>query len=1226
MSQRLISNRENLLRGRALTATNIVPSDRISRVSSTRQGGGRVELSGPYTGQQDQVIDIEIVNTTINGEPAISQPSFVGVGGQKMVDLVAQSGTAAQVITVTLSDLGTPTLAAFADLQGVRVIAANPGAGGNQITISVDQSGIVRTAANFATPDQMGEGTRGKVGDEWNFGHEVLLGNGEIPATAPRLAFGTDPQIYRAYKVFRDGQYSYEYSPTIRRGVAADTPVFSVAGSRTVTVTDGTTTETFTGIVTRFDFLSALAASTLLEVDGVVASDRLVDGAGAVDLSLQTSAYAQSIVPDGSRFVEAVLLDLGIAATAPSERLTIELKDATTTGAERWEVRGAVSQALGTAVSGQPFLSGPYGFTIPQQLPEGGEPGGRIEIERRLLPRGTEEVLPGLCFEGLRLGAKARNKEFTFTWRPRPAGECDCTTATLAGGPDAECLGLQDVEDIIVQGNLSNAALERLEDLSNWRRESVRANSDLSISDSLDIVLIERSASALAAGLIDADAAILRYPPFVPGTEYALEDIISADGRRFIVDQAGVAGAAPTAWPGDEDATVTSGEVTFRNIGLDALGVWDAAFAQLVSDLAALSSSTTLTQFIAPDNFFIGTGAPVYQLGDTFSRFQAERTGYIAEIVGIDGDIGDSNLLVVPPLGLDVGDTFVIEGVGAGVGPTGFNVTFRVIYSYWKPAQLVAEGKLILDGERFWIAQNRGTTALELSASFWIGVPPAQIIDGTVTWQRFTGIDSVTETLPTESLLQSEQVIADMVRRYQAAASDVRAAAGLNPFEDASTEFGGLCWRDTGADFFWESEDGLLPLFNGQYYHSARLVADEDGIETVESTQEFGIGLKVGCEDKLKIGDKIVIKLVNVTNSLRTYQEGDRFDAQIIAASPLQLGGGQDGDDTQTWTVRGSVDGPLNDYQLVTTAPAAYSEAGISFKILPGSLPAGAGDRFQFAIEGGQFRWRVDGGSWSSDFDIAPTVGLADGLAANFITGKAPSFVGGDTWQFSARAVNGATNATSPGTTRLRTSAATVIDLGGGAAQAIALFGHQTAAGSTVTLQGSDDDFASSDDYSIDIQRDHTWLQFADAPVTRAAWRIVTDAAISLQWIWLGVPVALSQVNGHNDDHAFTATLQPRIERDGSAYLGRGLGASVGLEWLTTADIDYLLDLLRDVAIHDSGRMAWVPDIAGSRVSVVTAELTEIEDQTGFIFQSPVAGVSEHEAQRLQLSLSPVLF
>lgn len=1210
MTQRLLSNRESILKDRAITATNVIASDAIERVSVSRAGGGRVALVGPYSGQQNVDIDIEVLNNTISGVPSISAPVYQGVGNQTISALQAEAGTAAQVITVTLQDLGTPTLSAFADLQGVRVVAADPGADGNQITISVSQAGIARTPANFSTPDSMAENTRGKRGDEWNFGHEVLLGNGQVPATAPRIAFGSDPTIYRAYKVFEDGQYTYNFSPAIRRAVAADVPVFTVTGARTVTITDGTTTEAFTDIITRFDFLSALAGSTLVDVDGVVANDRLVDGAGTMDLDFFTAAYALSIVGDGSSFVENAIIDLGVAATAPTELLSLVLTDASNTGGERWDLRGAVSGALGTVTTGVPFVLGSYNGTIPIQTPVGTTPGGEINVEQRLLPRGAEDVFPGLCFRGLRLGARASNKEFTFTWTRRPAGECDCTNEPILGGPDADCLGLDQVEAIMDSGTLSNESLSRLESLSEWLQTAIRNNTEtsrpswfsgssqnttvnLAASDPLDIVLLERSAAALANALIRADAT-LDFPVFSASSAVSKGEVIQGGGFRHIATNDGNTASAEPTWNTTEGQTTTAGDVIFRNVGPVASTVWDAEFEKLKQDLAALAG-------VKPPN--VGLNISTWQPNFNFATGNIRPTTANGFFFGrVNFDATQTTGGTEPSWPTTAGDT-VTDG----------DVTWVALQPWWEPLASYDAGHLLLPGnESVYVAVNSGTSGSSIPA--FDGGP--SFADGDISWQLAEIFPGITDA----------QVVNDLVKRYEAGARNVLAAAGISPFEGASSQGGTVCWRDiTDATHYWRSEDGLLPLFNGVYYHSARLVPDDDGLEQITSTQEFGLGLAVGCEENLREGDKFVVKLTNITNSLRTYQEGDTISAQIIAASPLQLGGGQDGDDVQTWAVAGSVDGALADYALDTTSPSAYADGGVSFLIDPGTLQAAAGDRFRFSIEGGQFRWRVVGGSWSSATGIATTVELVDGLTAVFETGDAPSFVAADSYRFAVTAANGASNINRPNGLALRTGDATVISLGGGAAQAVALFGHELPAGSTVTLQGSDDDFATATSYPIPIDRDSTFVQFASAPVTFAAWRLVTDAAITLPYCWLGTPHKLSAVNGHDDDHASATTLQPVIERIGSSYIGRGAGATADMEWLTTADVDWISDMLRDVAIADAGRFAWTPDVAGNRAFMVTGELSEVTDAVS-MFKAVIPGVSEHELQRLQLTMRPVLF
>ena len=52
----------------------------------------------------------------------------------------------------------------------------------------------------------------------------------------------------------------------------------------------------------------------------------------------------------------------------------------------------------------------------------------------------------------------------------------------------------------------------------------------------------------------------------------------------------------------------------------------------------------------------------------------------------------------------------------------------------------------------------------------------------------------------------------------------------------------------------------------------------------------------------------------NDAGPAKAYAAGDTIKIPVIAAAPLELAGGQDGDDTLTWTVRGSAGGAWPDY------------------------------------------------------------------------------------------------------------------------------------------------------------------------------------------------------------------------------------------------------------------------------------------------------------------------
>ncbi|MDG4549874.1 MAG: hypothetical protein P9F19_01485 [Candidatus Contendobacter sp.] len=247
------------------------------------------------------------------------------------------------------------------------------------------------------------------------------------------------------------------------------------------------------------------------------------------------------------------------------------------------------------------------------------------------------------------------------------------------------------------------------------------------------------------------------------------------------------------------------------------------------------------------------------------------------------------------------------------------------------------------------------------------------------------------------------RAVDQFVRRYAAQMDLVLVKAGIVPKSDASGA-GSPCWRDPGDAYWWEFEDEpYLPVFNNVYYHSARMACDDDANAVTSGQQqprptptyEFGFGLRVGCPERLQVGDAITISILGVSTGY-PYDLGDTYQIPIVGGGPLAFAGGADGTDTLTWTVQSDAQGVLDDYAL-GLAEAPYSDGGVGFILHRGAIPFALGDAFTFAVEtGGQFRWRRDGGAWSADTAIAPSVALADGLTAAFARGVNPSFVPGD--------------------------------------------------------------------------------------------------------------------------------------------------------------------------------------------------------------------------------------
>ena len=293
--QRFFSGRNNLARSAALSASNVRASTAIERKTARRAGGGRVRLAGEYSGHEAAQVEVEIVAT--GGTPRASVPQFVGVGnGQLQVQSVG-TGAALQELTLTLADLGIPTAHATLDVREVQLRARAPGDVGNAIRITVAPH-LTRTATDFALLADWAAGTTVQTGAQWDFGGLPLSANGELDAASPRIAFGFDPQIYRPWRQLKDGDWQFGLSPALERSQPKGAKVYAVTGGYRITVTDGVVTETYgdTGagqaaIVTFNDLLTALQASSLVEVAGVVVADRAVGGQAAVDVPLRTSAW-----------------------------------------------------------------------------------------------------------------------------------------------------------------------------------------------------------------------------------------------------------------------------------------------------------------------------------------------------------------------------------------------------------------------------------------------------------------------------------------------------------------------------------------------------------------------------------------------------------------------------------------------------------------------------------------------------------------------------------------------------------------------------------------------------------------------------------------------------------------------------------------------------------------------------------------------------------------------
>ena len=448
-------------------------------------------------------------------------------------------------------------------------------------------------------------------------------------------------------------------------------------------------------------------------------------------------------------------------------------------------------------------------------------------------------------------------------------------------------------------------------------------------------------------------------------------------------------------------------------------------------------------------------------------------------------------------------------------------------------------------------------------------------------------------------------------KKYAAKMDWVRAIAGIPPKSDASSA-GSPCWRDFGDSYWWEDVEGFyLPAFTNRPFISAKRNADG----SIVSTREFGFGLITQCGNRLKEGDRITIKIAGSSNQAY-WAEGDRFVIPLIAAASAPLTGGADGDPTQTWTVRSTVLGALADWAWLASAPTPWAHAPATVDLSPGGIAFEVGDSVAFDIEGGALRWRRDAGAWTTgDLYGAAPLELGDGLQLQAVPGAAPSFLGGDTWQFSAVATHGVARMRQPriGQAFAWDGAAVTLDIDLVTAQpleAVMLALHGIAADATVVIAGG---LADTTDWSLpaDVRPGIILAvlpRVEGDPPTQARYLRVTitgaGAGGSVGWLWAGMgwqpTVGPSRM---------TIKRQYGLSRSAginAAALYRGVGTGGRWSWnldsgaaLLADNAAALMELIDYSAAQGLEPMALVPDLrvsAGASVALIDADEIEMDE------------------------------
>lgn len=1198
--QALLSNLHNALRDRPIAASVVRPVTHSAYplTSAVRQGLGRVEIGGGYTGQSDSSLDIRIV-TGAGTTPRVSEPVYIGPGSHRVEEVSADIGVSEQTVTLTLLDAGTDDRAAAVAFYGVTLRAKTPGAGGDNLHLTVDATNgageawagslgpITRTPSNASVLDAIPAGTRRLVGSGYNFGGRDLTATGELHPDNPRIQFGTDPQVYRQYRAVESGEVVWYFGQETAREIEAGTLVYTLSGAYCVTLTDGVATERYSDVITLFDLLVELLASDLVEVDGIVLEDRTPTGMASDELPLRTSPTVLRTWGTGSDYATQGGQDLSITpvGSAPTETVTFSCIANEIVGRERWSARGTVSGSLGTLTTGLLATLGPYRSLIPVQTPEAAVVAdGEVSFTQHRFGAETPEAeqYPILC-EPLDylLGANATSKTLTFTYTKRPSNLCDCSTVTLEGGPNAQCLGIE-VETSTVT-SLATGHAARLADLTTRQRafldtnRSIGANGELATAR-LDQQLATSAYNILRDGLTqlytNADT-VLEYPAWTAATAINRGEIREPTTRngylyRWVptgeVNTASTGGTEPT-WPTTVDPTGAAPGSTVPDNGGDWVCValtpekqWDALLSQVyVTDLAVLegsSTSTVTTPGIAQ------SPNKAWQSLTTFNAFDRVPGGEHVYGVQVPGSSSDQE----PSWG----------------------------------AKYVNDGSIV-----------------------WERLDPTE-----TTTSQSNGLDDINTQEKATTPYGISGEVETYVEGYKAAIAELLSWAGIDP---GKLEAGGgsstgvaasPCWSDPGDDYYWEvqDDDGLdyLPYFTNRGWHSARAIKNpETGQFAAQSSQEVWLGIRIACEQTLEAGDEFRVRIGNV-NVEKAYQPGDTLRFDVVGGESLYLQGGQSGSNQTRWGVTGSVAGRLTDYVNLLGSEADYNLHGLHFTLYRTGRARTLGEQIRWSVELGQWQYSTDGGnSWSALAEIPASgaVAVTDGLTAEFIRGPAPSFVDGDLYSWQVRQPHAPDHLLAPGDQRLRLPDSspvtyTITLLGTALVEVIALALHTLPSDCTVT--------ATLRDGGAGVLWTGTlaWSQgpmlvWLDTPVTPVTLELtVTNAPGAwIGWLWAGRPFQTTY--GCSDAYLSPAYLMGGQTDGRQLFFGAGqIGEFSWDRTLSLSDLQGLFQVMEHSKRHNNEPLLAVVDdnhldevavvrIAADRTQVNTFEQNWRADRDG---------------------------
>lgn len=479
----------------AITSSGQRPANDFRLLAQSRAGGGRLGISGNYTGAQDSLIDIEITSGT--GGQLAARAHVEGVGSGTMDVHHIRAAAVPGLLRFTLADAGKSAICAQCSFYGANLVARVPGEAGNDIAITCTRN-LTLAPSRFSLLNPIAAGETELTGDEFEWGQPSGDAHA-VPVGALRIQFSGQNQVHRTWKSWRDGRFVYHLDPAPELPIPAGARILYVSGDYTLTVRQGAEQEVYSGCVTIFDFLRALQArSTLVEVQSAVVEDRAPGGMAVTDIPLITTAHARP----AQNLPENVTLEIDrVAEDANTENIHIRAL-----GNNRWSVAGAISGELGTAMIAEPFQAGPVSFTLFDRRSasasrDDAASDARIRYKFNPASRDKNEPLPQVCMKPLLRGIAATDKTITFRYTKRPDKECSCADLPDLPVP-AYLLGLTTTGGSSMlppEGNRRRGALFGW--LAQFNAGNLQLNGENIAVDAVDVDLAQKCLLPLNAAL-----------------------------------------------------------------------------------------------------------------------------------------------------------------------------------------------------------------------------------------------------------------------------------------------------------------------------------------------------------------------------------------------------------------------------------------------------------------------------------------------------------------------------------------------------------------------------------------------------------------------------------------------------------------------------------------------------------------------------------------------------